>query len=150
MNGRTHDAGSVGGLRRIKSAAAVAEAVMSFTKHTLLVGESATKFAVAMGFEQEDLHRQESVKEWMNWYNASCQPNFWINVSPDPMEMCGPYTPSETRSFKQKRFNRNVSEKSHDTIGMIAIDSRGDMAAGTSTNGANHKIAGYVTYFLTN
>lgn len=144
MNGRTHDAGSVGGLKHIKSAAAVAQAVMSFTKHTLLVGESATKFAISMGFKQEDLHREESVKEWMNWFNASCQPNFWINVSPDPLENCGPYVPSEKISFMEKKYNKHVSEKSHDTIGMIAINSRGDIAAGTSTNGASHKIPGRV------
>jgi isoaspartyl peptidase/L-asparaginase-like protein (Ntn-hydrolase superfamily) len=33
---------------------------------------------------------------------------------------------------------------SHDTIGLIAIDAHGDIASATSTNGANHKIAGRV------
>lgn len=36
------------------------------------------------------------------------------------------------------------SEENHDTIGMLAIDSRGRIAAGTSTNGANHKIPGRI------
>lgn len=36
------------------------------------------------------------------------------------------------------------SKKSHDTIGMIAIDGEGKMASGTSTNGARHKIPGRV------
>jgi len=36
------------------------------------------------------------------------------------------------------------SSKNHDTIGMIVIDSEGHIVAGTSTNGANHKIPGYV------
>jgi len=31
---------------------------------------------------------------------------------------------------------------SHDTIGMVAIDVNGNLASGTSTNGANHKIPG--------
>ena len=35
----THDVGSVGCLRRVKSAISVARAVMNYTKHTLLVGE---------------------------------------------------------------------------------------------------------------
>lgn len=38
----THDVGSVGCLRRIKSAISVARAVMNYTKHTLLVGELGT------------------------------------------------------------------------------------------------------------
>jgi len=144
MNGRTHDAGSVAGLRRIKPAAAVAEAVMAFTKHTLLVGEAATEFALDMGFEQEDLHARESLAKWADWVDKSCQPNFRINVSPDPEQSCGPYKPLAKRVFAEKRFNRNVSVKNHDTIGMIAIDSNGNLAAGTSTNGASHKIPGRV------
>ena len=41
MNFRiNHDVGSVGGLRRIKSAISVARAVMKYTKHTLLVGSA--------------------------------------------------------------------------------------------------------------
>jgi len=36
------------------------------------------------------------------------------------------------------------SEENHDTIGMLAIDSQGRTAAGTSTNGANHKIRGRI------
>lgn len=41
-----------------------------------------------------------------------------------------------------------VDRFNHDTIGMVAIDSNGDIAAGTSTNGAKHKIPGYAYYFL--
>lgn len=39
--------------------------------------------------------------------------------------------------MKVNRFN-------HDTIGMVAIDNKGDVAAGTSTNGAKFKIPGFV------
>lgn len=37
-----------------------------------------------------------------------------------------------------------VDRHNHDTIGMVAIDSKGDVAAGTSTNGAKFKIPGFV------
>lgn len=144
IDGKTHDAGSVAGLRRIKSAAAVAEAVMGFTKHTLLVGELATEFAIDMGFEQEDLHAKESIDKWTTWFQSNCQPNFRINVSPDPTESCGPYKPLTERTFFKKRYNENTSPKDHDTIGMIVIDSKGNLAGGTSTNGATHKIPGRV------
>lgn len=39
----THDVGAVSDLRRIKQAIAVARAVMTYTKHTMLAGESATR-----------------------------------------------------------------------------------------------------------
>lgn len=38
----------------------------------------------------------------------------------------------------------NANEDNHDTIGMIAIDIRGHIASGTSTNGAKNKIPGRV------
>lgn len=142
MSGRNHDAGSVAGLKRVKSAAAVAQAVMTYTKHTLLVGESATQFAIDMGFEQEDLHTKDSMNKWIDWNTNDCQPNFRINVSPDPNSNCGPYKPHMNKEFSKKRFNENISAVSHDTIGIIAINSKGDIAGGTSTNGASHKIPG--------
>lgn len=37
-----------------------------------------------------------------------------------------------------------VNEENHDTIGVIAIDSNGHIAAGTSTNGARNKIPGRI------
>ena len=40
--------------------------------------------------------------------------------------------------------NGQVSRENHDTIGMICLDKDGNIAAGTSTNGANHKVAGRV------
>lgn len=37
-----------------------------------------------------------------------------------------------------------ISEDNHDTIGMVVVDERGDLACGTTTNGAANKIAGRV------
>jgi len=69
-----------------------------------------------------------------DWKNSSCQPNFWKNVEPDPTTACGPYNPIPNSGLID-RFN-------HDTIGMIAIDGNGRIAAGTSSNGARNKIPG--------
>src|SRR6266481_1142250 len=55
MHGPTRRAGSVGGVRDIKNVASVARAVMEHTGHVMLVGEGATRFAVAVGFTKEDL-----------------------------------------------------------------------------------------------
>ena len=154
MDGLTHDAGSVAGLKRVKNAISVARAVMENTKHTLLVGDGATQFAIDMGFRQEDLHAVESLEKWTKWFKNSCQPNFRINVTPDPVEYCGPYRKNnrfaslEKKYSENQRYNENVSAKSHDTIGMIVMDSNGDFAVGTSTNGASHKIPGYPVCFL--
>ena len=83
---------------------------------------------------------------WTDWRNNQCQPNFWVNVSPDPNSQCGPYTPIHANeiSVKSKPHFSRGGEGNHDTIGMVAIDTKGHLAAGTSTNGLKHKIPGEV------
>ncbi|XP_020628098.1 N(4)-(Beta-N-acetylglucosaminyl)-L-asparaginase-like [Orbicella faveolata] len=122
---------------------------MENTKATLLVGEDATQFALQMGFREQDLHTNESVKMWKEWKKNKCQPNFWNeNVRPDPRSSCGPYKPIKGRRNLQDTTKQtlldDVDVDNHDTIGMIAIDQNGNIAAGTSTNGLNHKISGRV------
>jgi hypothetical protein len=80
-------------LHRIKNAIGVARSVLRYSTHSLLVGESATKFAIDMGFKDEDLHSNASIDAWNKWTNENCQPNFRRNVQPDPTTSCGPYIP---------------------------------------------------------
>ncbi|XP_014486451.1 PREDICTED: N(4)-(Beta-N-acetylglucosaminyl)-L-asparaginase-like [Dinoponera quadriceps] len=143
MDGVAMDVGGVGGLRDVKSAISVARKVLENTKHSLLGGSLATDFALQMGFKKESLETDESKNMWQQWKEKKCQPNFWKNVLPDPTTSCGPYRPS---SMKNNSDNDLLigSEDNHDTIGMLAIDSEGCMAAGTSTNGAKNKIPGRI------
>ncbi|XP_039397568.1 N(4)-(beta-N-acetylglucosaminyl)-L-asparaginase [Mauremys reevesii] len=145
MDGDTMEVGAVADLRRIKNAIGVARKVIQHTKHTLLVGESASLFAESMGFPCEDLTTQNSLSIYLKWLNQSCQPNYWKNVIPDASKSCGPYKQakqlnSEEWINSQKRINIH----NHDTIGMIVIGGSGNVAVGTSTNGAVHKIQGRV------
>ncbi|KAM4586476.1 N(4)-(beta-N-acetylglucosaminyl)-L-asparaginase [Fundulus diaphanus] len=142
MNGNTMEVGAVADLRRIKNAIGVARAVMERTEHTMLVGESASVFAENMGFVAEDLTTNKSLNVFSQWLKGNCQPNYRKNVSPDPSKSCGPYGPEAVRT--QWNGERHVNIHSHDTIGMIAIDGDGNVAAGTSTNGLTHKVPGRV------
>uniref|UniRef100_A0A1I8BVF6 N(4)-(beta-N-acetylglucosaminyl)-L-asparaginase n=1 Tax=Meloidogyne hapla TaxID=6305 RepID=A0A1I8BVF6_MELHA len=142
IDGPGHRTGAVAALRHVKSAARVAWTVMNYTEHSLLVGEKATKFAQSMGFKLKSLLTPESKEMHEQWLEKKCQPNFWKNVFPDSTSSCGPYKPkwkpvdhSTTHSF---------NEGNHDTIGMILVDENGNVAAGTSSNGARNKIPGRV------
>ncbi|TNN70844.1 putative N(4)-(beta-N-acetylglucosaminyl)-L-asparaginase [Liparis tanakae] len=64
------------------------------------------------------------------------------NVLPDPSTSCGPYKPRPTAGRSKRPQGANT--RSHDTIGMVALDRDGHMAAGTSTNGLTHKVPGRV------
>ncbi|KAL8207296.1 UNVERIFIED_CONTAM: hypothetical protein K2H54_053173, partial [Gekko kuhli] len=141
----TMKVGAVADLRRIKNAIGVARKVMQHTRHTFLVGESATMFAESMGFPSEDLTTQKSLSIYLKWLNQNCQPNFWKNVTPDASKSCGPYKQTEDFSREEKNIlEKTVHVHNHDTIGMIVIGQNGSIAAGTSTNGAIHKIQGRV------
>lgn len=59
---------------------------------------------------------------------------------PDPKKYCGPYKP---RKYDHKFNKENFDKFWHDTVGMIIVDTNGNISAGTSTNGAIHKIPGY-------
>lgn len=142
MNGDTMEVGAVADLRRIKNAIGVARAVMEHTDHTLLVGESASVFAENMGFIAEDLTTNKSVNIFSQWLKGNCQPNYRKNVIPDPSMSCGPYRPKAIQT--QSKRAQHANTHSHDTIGMIALDGDGHMAAGTSTNGLTHKVPGRV------
>ena len=66
-------------------------------------------------------------------------------MSPDPRTHCPPFKPLEQHRGDENevRSEKSVfSKENHDTIGMIAMDAHGQMAAGTSSNGAAHKIPG--------
>nr|XP_020516591.1 N(4)-(beta-N-acetylglucosaminyl)-L-asparaginase-like [Labrus bergylta] len=142
MNGDTMEVGSVGDLRRIKNAIGVARAVMEHTEHTLLVGESASVFAENMGFTAEDLTTNKSMNIFSQWLKGNCQPNYRKNMFPDPSTSCGPYKPRAM--LRQSKRLQHANTRSHDTIGMIALDQNGHIAVGTSTNGLTHKVPGRV------
>lgn len=149
MDGDNMNIGAVAGMREIKDAISVARHVLLNTRHTLLVGDHATEFAEMMGFRRESLTTSKSKLMWKQWKNGKCQPNFWTNVSPNPKLSCGPYKPVSENSIEnfwstQSSKQFSFGERNHDTIGMIAIDKSGSIAAGTSTNGAKYKIPGRV------
>jgi len=61
------DCGSVAFLQNIVHPVSVARKVMEETKHVMLVGEGARKFAISKGFKQRNLLTKESRKAWRDW-----------------------------------------------------------------------------------
>ncbi|HVN70359.1 MAG TPA: N(4)-(beta-N-acetylglucosaminyl)-L-asparaginase [Candidatus Binatia bacterium] len=114
MDGTTHRAGSVCNLHKIKNPISVARLVMEKTRHTTMAGEGALQFAIAMGFEPQQLLTPHSLQAWLKWKNTPNHETFWID------------------------------KNHHDTVGMVAIDGKGNAVAGCSTSGLEWKIPGRV------
>lgn len=73
MDGRTHRAGAVGALERIKNPISVARKVMEKTEHVMLVGAGANAFAKKQGFKEQELLSKEVRAEW----EKSTKDSFW-------------------------------------------------------------------------
>lgn len=155
MDGTSMDAGAVAYLRNVKSAISAARKVLHYTGHTVLAGQGATNFS-ATWLPVEDLHSNSSVLNYAKWLNSSCQPNYYLNFV-NVNTSCPPYVPVPTPSAtpmpqastmsgarKPRPANPHISQYNHDTIGMCVLDVEGNLAAGGSSNGANHKVAGRV------
>ena len=115
MDGATLRCGAVAALEGIKIPISVARKVMETTKHIMLVGEGAKKFALANGFKEENLLTDRARERWLEWKRNLNKNDNWL--SPDQY---------------------------HDTIGVIILDSKGSMATGVSTSGLAWKIPGRI------
>jgi N4-(beta-N-acetylglucosaminyl)-L-asparaginase len=72
MDGRTHRAGAVAAIERIKNPISVARKVMERTEHVLLVGAGANAFAKKCGFVEQELLTVESRAAWQK-----AKASFW-------------------------------------------------------------------------
>ncbi|KAK8975389.1 hypothetical protein V6N11_057483 [Hibiscus sabdariffa] len=155
MNGATMEVGAVAAMRYVKDGIKAAKLVMQHTKHTMLVGDRASVFAISMGLPgPTNLSSSESMEKWKKWKENHCQPNFRKNVA--PVDSCGPYEPKDSMGHNVGICSAGssmgivdsrtslVGPHNHDTISMAVIDKMGHVAVGTSTNGATFKIPGRV------
>jgi len=114
--------GAVAALEDIDHPISVARRVMEQTPHVLLVGPGAQQFAVEQGFQKQALLTPEAVQAWEEWKKTSrYQPQ--INA--------------------ERRLIPGNSQN-HDTLGMLAIDQRGNLAGACTTSGMAWKLRGRV------
>jgi N4-(beta-N-acetylglucosaminyl)-L-asparaginase len=124
--------GAVAGLEQIKHPISVARKVMENTPHVLLVGNGAQQFAIENGFTKEPAKLSESAektyKEWLK--NNEYKPV--INI--ENKKGSGPFAPN---FFPDGTPN-------HDTMGLLAMDSKGNLSGGVTTSGMAFKLHGRV------
>jgi N4-(beta-N-acetylglucosaminyl)-L-asparaginase len=127
----TGGCGSVMCLEHIAHPISVARLVMEKTPHVVLVAEGALQFALANGFKREELLTPESEKAWKDWLRASRYKPV-INI--------------EEKSYGNKTTASNipVGPNNHDTIGIVALDTHGNLSGACTTSGMAFKMRGRV------
>jgi len=124
--------GSVAFIERIKHPISVARKVMEKTPHVMLVGIGAQQFAVAQGFPLEPQKLSEvAQKAYDNWLIYS-QYKPVINIESST---------NQTAFAPKKLENGNWN---HDTIGMIAMDTNGNLSGSCTTSGMGFKMRGRI------
>ncbi len=125
--------GAVAGLEQIKHPISVARKVMENTPHVLLAGNGAQQFAIENGFAKEpQILSTEAAKAYKDWLESSeYKPE--INIE-KKQKFSGPFAPA---FFDDGTPN-------HDTMGILAMDKKGNMSGGVTTSGMAFKVHGRV------
>lgn len=126
--------GSVVFLQQIKHPVSVARKLMETTKHVLLAGDGALRFAAENGFEVMPKRLSaDAEKEWKEWLKKSVYKPV-INIENRKVSENELSSPSRLRDGS---FN-------HDTIGTVALDAGGDLSGACTTSGMAFKMHGRV------
>jgi beta-aspartyl-peptidase (threonine type) len=135
MDGRTLEAGAVACVRRLPNPVLAARAVMEHSGHVLMAGEAAEAFAHGVGLplvEPEYFYTEFRYRQWQNSRGVS-------GTQLDHDSPGGAPRASDSTGT----LNALDSGK-YGTVGAVALDAQGNLAAATSTGGMTSKRAGRV------
>lgn len=127
MDGGTLKAGAVASLKHIKNPIALARLVMDKSPHVLLIADGAEAFAREQGVEMVDQKYFYTEERWRSLQKIKER---------EKSKQTGIATPAPSPIVAERdRFG---------TVGAVALDANGNLAAGTSTGGMTNKRAGRV------
>ena len=153
MHGPTRRAGSVGGIHGIKTPSKIAKLVMDHTTHVMLVGEGATKFALAHGYQREDLMTEKSRTAWLVWKESLRAPegfNNWTSFDRNlraeaetPLKRLRESFPNTDEDTLRWAW-RMAIHPTYGTINCLGLNEKGEISGVTTTSGLAWKIPGRV------
>lgn len=128
MDGRTLEAGAVAGVKRIRNPVLAARAVMEKSPHVMFIGEGAEAFAFGQGLEQvEEDYFSTPFRHQQLQRALSANRMMLDHDSGNP----GEGAPLD-------------ADRKFGTVGAVALDLHGNLAAATSTGGMTNKQVGRV------
>jgi beta-aspartyl-peptidase (threonine type) len=140
MDGSDLNAGAVASVTRTRHPISAARAVMERSPHVMLMGEGADTFAASVGLEQVDPSFFFTERRWQGLLRTLRQQNL-----PIPERPAGaPPAPRQGAELVDQPGMPPLNEHQFGTVGAVALDSQGHLAAGTSTGGTNAKQWGRV------
>lgn len=129
MDGKTQNAGAVAGVTTIRNPIEGARAVMEKSEHVMMVGAGAEKFAEQKGITTVDPSYFYTESRWRGLENARKQDSIRAVLDHDSQSMLA------VPVHNDSKFG---------TVGAVALDKQGNLAAATSTGGMTNKRYGRV------
>ena len=134
MDGETMEAGAVAGASRTRHPIALARAVMEQSGHVMLAGEGADAFAESVGLQQVNPSWFFTERRWRGLETLLRERGDPVPMRPvDPVPQIIP-PPGEMAGVEPP-----LNERKFGTVGAVALDAQGRLAAGTSTGGMTGK-----------
>ena len=125
MDGATLNAGAVAGVTRIKNPINLAVAVMNDSEHVLLAGKGAEAFAELKGFDFVNPSYFYTERRYQSVQHAKEKERISLN-----------HDNKLSGVFNKDPF---INDSKFGTVGCVALDKNGNLAAGTSTGGMTNK-----------
>lgn len=118
MEGKNRMAGAVSGVHNIQHPTSLARQVMEQTEHVFLIGEGAMDFAATIGFPFID----------DDYFYDEFRYQQWLKI----------------KDSEKFQLDHTIVDKKFGTVGAVALDIHGNLAAATSTGGMTNKKFGRV------
>jgi len=152
MGGADLRAGAVAGVTRTRHPISLARAVMEKSPHVFLIGAGADEFSRAEGLEQASPGYFFTERRWKSLEKELKRQGLPVPPRPAdaPMTPCAASAlahdegPTGTFEAVEARTELAHDEGKYGTVGVVALDTHGDIAAGTSTGGTTAKRWGRV------
>jgi beta-aspartyl-peptidase (threonine type) len=139
MDGSDMRAGSVAGVTTVRHPISLARAVMEHSPHVMMIGEGAEAFARAQGLEIVEPSWFFTERRWQQLVKALTEKNLPIPTRPQ-----GAPPPPTTGALASMQGQAGWDDHRFGTVGVVALDRSGRIAAGTSTGGTTAKQWGRV------
>ena len=122
MDGNTLNAGAVAGVSHLRNPILAARLVMEHSPHVMMIGEGAENFAIAQGMERVSADIFSTPERYAQLLAARTAGETVLDHSASPLDE-----------------NNKMG-----TVGAVALDMFGNLAAATSTGGMTNKLPGRV------
>ena len=124
MDGKNLEAGAVAGVRNVRNPIELATEVLEHSNHVFLSGKGANDFAIKQGVKLEPDEYFFSQFRYDQWKAVRDSDNYMLD-----------HTLNDINELKEKKFG---------TVGAVACDQDGNIAAATSTGGMTNKKYGRI------